>query len=260
MVVASKFLIYALCDPRTGEVRYVGKTESAFRTRLNHHIFRARKGEKHHVYCWIRKLLSEGVRPEMELVEECFSHEDLAETERFYIAYFRSLGFRLTNHTEGGEGCIGYKHTDEARARMSAIQRGRKRALRGPMPTEHRLKISRTKSGLTEAQQRNVVDAYIGGENSDQVAARFGVSATCVIGLIRIAGLKMRTQPESLRKLDNEQRREVVRLYTEEFLSSNVIAAQMGMSGSAILTILRQLGIPRRSSAASRWLTEAQSR
>jgi hypothetical protein len=55
-------------------------------------MHRARKGARHHVYCWVRRLLSEGVQPLMEVVEESDSHEELAKTERFYIAYFRSDG------------------------------------------------------------------------------------------------------------------------------------------------------------------------
>jgi hypothetical protein len=49
--------IYALVDPHTSQVRYVGRTTQTVTQRLAHHIGAAKRGKnKHPVYAWIRSL------------------------------------------------------------------------------------------------------------------------------------------------------------------------------------------------------------
>ena len=45
--------------------------------------------------------------------------------EKYWISYFLSIGCKLTNLTKGGEGTVGYVHTQEARKRMSLAKNGR---------------------------------------------------------------------------------------------------------------------------------------
>ena len=61
--------IYALIDPRTGEVRYVGKADDPD-LRLAQHIAAARKGEATYKGRWIRKLLDLELKPSLEILEE----------------------------------------------------------------------------------------------------------------------------------------------------------------------------------------------
>lgn len=53
--------IYALCDPDTGDVRYIGKANCA-QLRLKSHLRDARI-RKTPVYCWINELLAKGLCP-----------------------------------------------------------------------------------------------------------------------------------------------------------------------------------------------------
>lgn len=124
--------IYTLTDPRTKEVRYVGKTVQLV-TRYYTHL-NAKKVS--HSACWIRGLLGDGVRPVMEVIE-CADAADWKDAEEFYIRYFRFLGFNLTNLTTGGEGCVGYRHPEHIRAKMSAIAKGKPK---GPQSDEHKEK------------------------------------------------------------------------------------------------------------------------
>jgi hypothetical protein len=62
----------------------------------------------------------------MEVVQACSTAAELADAERFWIVQFRALGFDLTNHTDGGDGQTGLKHTEETKARIAASVRGRK--------------------------------------------------------------------------------------------------------------------------------------
>ena len=115
-------VIYGLYDPRNGELRYIGKTaKNRLTRRLWEHRSEAALKETNPRNCWLRKLLRLGLNPECAIIEE--TTEGLwQERERFWIAYHRNAGARLTNTTEGGEGgatCTGQKWTDERRKYIS---------------------------------------------------------------------------------------------------------------------------------------------
>ena len=64
--------IYVLKCPISEKIRYVGKTNNLKR-RLQSHIDYSinSKKKKRHVNYWILKLLKEGLRPKIELLETC---------------------------------------------------------------------------------------------------------------------------------------------------------------------------------------------
>ena len=133
--------VYGLIDPRAGELRYVGKTERSTHVRLKRHMHNAREGVRSHVYNWLRQLLAAGLKPEVEVLETHETAEALVEAERHFIAYFRSIGCNLTNATEGGDGSVGYQHTEESKQKQRAKMSGRR------LTPEHRSGISRGISG-----------------------------------------------------------------------------------------------------------------
>lgn len=122
--------IYALIDPCTGLVRYVGITAQPLAKRFSKHLQMARRGEQNHRSAWIRSLLAQNKVPLMLLIETCSERD----RERFWISHYRSAGINLTNGTNGGDGVIdpsesirkkisasvtGYKHTPDARAKIA---------------------------------------------------------------------------------------------------------------------------------------------
>lgn len=113
-------IIYALCDPITHEIRYVGKTQMGLPKRMARH-----HGDKTSTYRgkWLRSLKEQGIKPVVHVLEETC---EWVEAEQFWIAYFKSLGARLANATLGGEGSCGFKATLETRAKLSAIHKGHK--------------------------------------------------------------------------------------------------------------------------------------
>lgn len=113
--------IYGLVDPRTNELRYVGKTIQPLNDRLRIHLYDARRGLKRYVCNWIRQVLRDGLEPEIFEIESV--QEDWIEQEQFWIAYFRYIGARLTNGTIGGEGTPGRKASAETLAKMSEISK-----------------------------------------------------------------------------------------------------------------------------------------
>lgn len=109
--------IYALVDPRSKEVRYIGKSEDPIR-RLDDHMSdqhsRLRKSR------WLKKL---GCRPILRILDQG-QGSGWQESERWWIKFYREeVGADLTNLTEGGEGMLGIKFSAESRAKM-AVRKG----------------------------------------------------------------------------------------------------------------------------------------
>lgn len=125
------WVIYTLSDPETNEIRYVGVTHHPD-TRLAEHLSKARKHrETNHRACWIRSLLAKSLKPIFKVIENG-EGPDWVAREQHWIAYYRGLGLRLVNATDGGEGTLGYSPSPEWRARQSdlaiATHTGRKRS------------------------------------------------------------------------------------------------------------------------------------
>lgn len=90
--------IYALRDPITKDIRYIGKANSASK-RLASHI-RDSSARDTPVYRWIRKLAKQGLIPVIDVLEVA---EDWIEAERRLIAVSRAQGCRLLNVAAGGD-------------------------------------------------------------------------------------------------------------------------------------------------------------
>jgi hypothetical protein len=60
----------------------------------------------------------------MRILQEV-SSDFAPSAEKYWISYFLKIGCRLTNLTEGGEGTVGYHHTQESRRKMSIARGGR---------------------------------------------------------------------------------------------------------------------------------------
>jgi hypothetical protein len=159
--------IYALKDPRTGEIRYVGKTSNPDK-RLAKHVWEAQSGMRNHRANWIKDLLMCNQSPEMEILDEV--PEDFwQQWEIAWIEFFREQGFDLVNSTRGGEGwSAGQKRSQETRNRLSiAMSRKRK-----PLTPGHRKKISNTmtlvKKGKTHSTRTKmkISELLVGNQNA----------------------------------------------------------------------------------------------
>jgi hypothetical protein len=117
VVMAGKFIIYGLIDPITGHLRYVGKSCSGLK-RPQQHTAPSRTDGRTYKECWIRGLRTQGLRPAIVVLQET-DREILSGAEVFWIAYFRAMGCPLTNLTDGGDGCSGWRASAETKHRMS---------------------------------------------------------------------------------------------------------------------------------------------
>lgn len=142
--MARNIIIYTLAHPITLEVRYVGKTSTSLNLRYNTHVDKS-KHKRTHKDCWIQSLLAKGLKPVLEILEEC-DEDNWIEREVYWISQMKTWGFNLVNHTEGGEGHSGYK--------------------KGPMSEEQKRKISESKKGI-----RTIIIDF-----TDEVRAKIGKS------------------------------------------------------------------------------------
>lgn len=111
--------IYALNDPDTGRSRYIGKASDPY-ARYEEHL-NQNPWQKTRKASWIRSLLKIGQNPILEILDEVPELEwELWEQQ--WIRLYRMLGFRLTNGTDGGDGC---RATLEVRAKIGASSKGR---------------------------------------------------------------------------------------------------------------------------------------
>lgn len=113
--------IYALTDPTSNEVRYIGKTNELQRRYTAHLAHATNENDRSHRANWIRKLASQGREPGMIVLEVC-DESEWRERERHWIRYYRDQDARLTNGDDGGHG--GNKMSPEVRARLSRARRG----------------------------------------------------------------------------------------------------------------------------------------
>src|SRR5258708_20786249 len=115
----SNFLIYALVDPRTNEFRYIGQSGNGMRRPRQHGLECQLKRDKTHRATWIRSLRREGFDYKIHILEELYNIDGLNEAELKWIAYGRSNGWPLTNHTDGGDGVRGWHHSEKPKQRLA---------------------------------------------------------------------------------------------------------------------------------------------
>ena len=100
--------MYGLLDPRTGELRYVGKSTVGMKRPKRHCRPSGFQGNTHN-HRWLRQMHEDGdVKPSILVLKECQSTDEALAQEIAIIAVFRQAGFNLTNLTDGGEGLTGY--------------------------------------------------------------------------------------------------------------------------------------------------------
>ncbi len=132
-----KVFIYVFLDD-SGMPVYVGKANN-FDERYAGHMRDINKYDTH-FYRWLKKQIAFQKPFFTDILEECNS-DNWQEREIFWIAKFRSMGFALTNMTDGGDGNNNQVFSKEAIQKRSAKLKGI------PRPQEVRDKISKAHKG-----------------------------------------------------------------------------------------------------------------
>jgi hypothetical protein len=134
----AKFLIYALQDPFTYEIRYIGLSSSGLQRPRTHMTPGVLKKSKYPVHCWIASCKKKGKTPKILTLQNFNNKLDLYPAEIYWISYFKSIGSPLLNLSKGGDaGSAGYKWTQEQKD--NRISKGfRVDHLRDPINIEKR--------------------------------------------------------------------------------------------------------------------------
>lgn len=197
--------IYALTDPETGAIRYIGKSIRPYQRLTNHCNEQARC----HRTNWIRSLRSRGLRPALVILETLPPGADWQSAERRWIAHGREQGWPLTNSTSGGDGVPdlspesrarieaawrGRKHKPETLALYSEIRRGRrhtdanKERMRGIMRGREitwGAQISRALRKLSDDQIRTIRRRLANGDRQLALASEYGVNKGTISNIKR---------------------------------------------------------------------------
>ena len=128
--------IYALIDPNTEQIRYVGKTIHCPKKRLQNHL--CEKGKTYKCN-WIKSL--NGKIPEL-LILDIVSKNDWIFWEQYWISQCKTWGFKLTNCTSGGEGHSGFSPSLETIQKRSCKLKGSKRT------DDQKRKMSESRLGM----------------------------------------------------------------------------------------------------------------
>ena len=183
-------IIYALIDPRDGEIRYIGKSRYGLgRAKVHRTLALAKKDDgswksQYHVDRWIRQLESDRVTFEIFVLESIIENDDakknLSDSERAWILFLRINGARLTNMTDGGDGIgmsgenhpmYGRHHSERAKMLIGLASSGPRYSRRGiPNPTLKMLRSRRTKC----------VDDGLVFSSAKEAALHYGVSNSYV--------------------------------------------------------------------------------
>lgn len=123
-------LIYALTDPFENDViRYIGKSSCGL-ARPREHFKASSRLAKTHKNNWINEVVDKGAFPNIKVIEYVDDPEFLSYYEIGNIAYYRSIGCKLTNGTDGGEGSLGRIQSDETKSKISSSHKGVRTGLR----------------------------------------------------------------------------------------------------------------------------------
>lgn len=110
--------IYALIDPISLRIRYIGRTINLERRYLGH-INKAMAGMKSHKNSWIRLLMHKGLKPIMRVIERT-TIEAMVDREKYWLSVYAPLNLTNSIYVKG-DGV--YTVTDQMRHKMSQSQK-----------------------------------------------------------------------------------------------------------------------------------------
>ena len=200
--------IYALCNPDSEEIRYVGKSVDPF-YRLWGHIHEARASKKvknQQKSEWIKNLLLQGEKPKLKILEEVLT-EEWEQKEIYWIDKCINEGHKLLNITKGGKTGIvsdkcrkalsncktrdqkkGFKHSEETKRIIKE-----KRALQ-VITTEHKLNISKGSINKIRIKEVTFLGEEIIWESLSEVARNYKVSVPTIINYLKSKVKKQKIQ------------------------------------------------------------------
>lgn len=156
-------IVYLATNTVNGK-RYVGKTTRSIDVRVKEHRDLAESGAKSIFHCAIRKHGFEAFAWAVIAEVAGESVDDLDAAETLKIQELETFAYEHPtkgyNMTRGGDGLRDYKHSEEAKAKMSASRSGEKNhnfgkgwGRTGPLTEETKEKLSRVLKGKRHTEE-----------------------------------------------------------------------------------------------------------
>lgn len=162
----NNYCVYTHSKPN-GDVFYIGKGvparpyKNSGRNVWWHHIV-----EKHGGY-------------DVTIVEDSLTNDEAIELEILLISEAREAGWSLCNLTDGGDGLVGFKHSEETRRKMQISNKGKAKSGH-KLSAEHRQKLidARTGKPLSDEHKAALSKAHKGHVVTEETKAKISVSLT----------------------------------------------------------------------------------
>lgn len=152
------YYVYGCFEPNKDEPFYIGKGRG---NRIQEHLTECYRNKKTHFYRKLKSMLDKGIQPKFVFFHINLSNQEAIELEIALINSYGRLDLGtgcLTNHTNGGDGSNGYKHTEEAKQLMSIQRKGRKHT----EETKERMKESWKDRIISDEQIQESKDRMLG--------------------------------------------------------------------------------------------------
>ena len=217
--------IYAMVDPQTDKIRYVGKTSKGLEYRRQGHINAAKYNTDTYLLRWLRGLLNTGKKPVMQVLEEV-EEEEWQDAERKWIAYGHKQGWALTNGTEGGEGLC--NPSPETRKKLADAARGKAYAS-GPRSEEFKHKMAEIAK-----QTRNALGHTVSEESRQTISES-------LMAYYQNGGEAVKGEKNGQSRLTAEQVREIRARHAKGDVSMRQLSREYPVCYQAIRKILHNI-------------------
>lgn len=166
-------MIVYLITNSLNQKKYVGMTAVSLNIRWERHQRAARNGRNTYFCNAIRKYGAFIFVPEVLCV--CKNRNEAIKLEKEYINKFGLPNpIKGYNMTDGGDGTWGWKHTEEARLKMSRAKKGKPSHWKGKIRSEEsRKKMSKAKAGEATSGANN---SFFGKKHSEETRRKISES------------------------------------------------------------------------------------
>jgi len=219
-------IVYKITNKINNKV-YIGCTTQGLEDRKKEHYSRCfNVGRKSKLCDSLKKHGFDNF--EFEIIKECETPEEMFLNEIYYIGFYNSkeTGYNLTI---GGEGCLGYKHTEETKKHISNLlienhpHRGKKYEEIYDLEKVEEQKKKRAES----------VKKYWGSLSEEDKEKRV---KNCSIGLKKT--FKNKGENNGYSKLTNEQVKEIRELYKNKTYTQKELGKIYSVGQACISSII----------------------
>lgn len=165
--ISKNYYVYTHAKPNTADLNgifYVGMGT----------IDRVRKVNRPHNKYHIKIVNKYGSSNIIVRKMRCYSREHALKTEMLIISALKKIGIRIVNVTDGGDGSVGYTHTEESKLKISIA--GKNRKVRPE--TIEKLRIAGSKRIITEESRKKMSISHIGKKPTEETRKKLSLSLT----------------------------------------------------------------------------------